>query len=150
MQGIFIYYCTAYQLNLTFLSCAGISPIFEQLFMVFMVIFPIFMVFMVVFPLKFMVFMVFWTQLKEFLVQIELWHGQIFIKISYFVRKKCWLFRSPQARIFDYIARRRRKFWPEISVFMYFWTNLDFHGLVEVHSHFSCPWLSENPDHVLC
>ena len=112
--------------------------------------FPFSHVFMVIFSLKFMVFMFFWTQFKEFLVQIELWRRQIFTQISYFVREKCWLFRSPQVRIIEYIARRRRKFWGNFgqkSLFSwFFWTNLDFHGFHGWAPFSWFSWLSESPD----
>ena len=73
-----------------------------------------------------------------------------FIKISYFACKNVdHLFCSPQARIFDYFACRRHKFWPEISVFMVFQDKLFgfsrfFHGfMVELHLHgFKVEWES--------
>ena len=83
--------------------------------------------------------MFFWTQFKEFSVQIELWHGQFVIKISYFMHEKCWLFCSLQARIFKTILLARaccrqefltilpstgKNFWPfcppQVRIFDYF------------------------------
>ena len=89
-----------------------------------------------------MVFMVFWTQFKEFLVQIELWRCDASPKLTTnMMRENC----SPQAKILG-------KFWPEISVFMFFldefWFSWFFHGFhgwapFSWFSWFS--WLSESP-----
>ena len=60
------------------------------------------------------------------------WFSWVFFPFSWF----SWLFCSPYTKIFDYFARRRRKFWPEITVFIFFWTNLNFHGFIMVLSWF--------------
>ena len=102
-----------------------------------------------------MVFMFFWTQFKEFLVLILKLNfdvAKFLLKISYFARNFFWLFCSPQARTFYHFARRRRKFWPEISVFMVFldkfgfsWFFHGFHGFAPFSWFSWFSWLSESP-----
>ena len=57
------------------------------------------------------------------------------------------LFCSPQANFFDYLACRKQKIWPEISIFMFFLDKFEFswffHGF---HGWAPFSWFTMNPD----